>query len=164
MWNSQEIKSVKNAIIKKSIAKAFQVCISLVHDSFILEFSISISISTVTGISINITVISISISTALLLGRYRKIRTSFKTLVSKKTTIWWLKKSHSNNKLLEKTTPSSYQMEQKTFIEISCIYNIHAGEKNFCSCCFWRFVSRLDSDRWKNSKCTLVCTSLLLLL
>ena len=101
MWNSQEIKSVKNAIIKKSTAKAFQVCISLVHDSFILEFSISISISTVTGISINITVISISISTALLLGRYRKIRTSFKTLVSKKTTIWWLKKSHSNNKLLE---------------------------------------------------------------
>ena len=84
MWNSQEIKSVKNAIIKKSTAKAFQVCISLVHDSFILEFSISISIST-----------------ALLLGRYRKIRTSFKTLVSKKTTIWWLKKSHSNNKLLE---------------------------------------------------------------
>ena len=164
MWNSQEIKSVKNAIIKKSTAKAFQVCISLVHDSFILEFSISISISTVTGISINITVISISISTALLLGRYREIRTSFKTLVSKKTTIWWLKKSDSNDKLWEKITSSSYHMEQKKFMEAGYIYNMHTGENYFCGCYFWRFVSCLDSDRLKNLKCTLVCTSLLLLL
>ena len=37
-------------------------------------------------------------------------------------------------------------MEQKTFIEASCIYVIHTGEKIFCSCCLWRFVSRLDSD------------------
>ena len=25
-------------------------------------------------------------------------------------------------------------MEQKTLIEASCIYNIHTGEKMFCSC------------------------------
>ena len=91
------------------------------------------------------------------------MRTSFKTLVSKKTTIWWLRKSHGNDKLLEKITYSSYHMEQKN-IETSCIYNIHTGENCFCSCCFERFVSRLYSDRLKNLKCTLVCTSLLLLL
>ena len=44
--NSQEIKSVKNFIIKKSATKTFQVCIIIVYDSFILELSISISIST----------------------------------------------------------------------------------------------------------------------
>ena len=78
--------------------KHFQVFISIVYDSFILVLCVSISIST-----------------ALLLWRYglRKIRTSFKTLVSKKTTIWWMKKSHSNDKLLEKITSSSYHMEQK---------------------------------------------------
>ena len=107
-------------------------------------------------------IISISISTTLLL--WRKIRTSFKILVSKKTTTWRLKKSHSNDKLWEKITSSSYHMEQKTFIEAICIYNIHTGENHFCSCSFWKFVSRLDSDRLKNLKCTLVCTSLLLLL
>ena len=32
------------------------------------------------------------------------MQTSFKTLVSNKATIWRLKKSHSNNKLLEKIT------------------------------------------------------------
>ena len=83
--------------------------------------------------------------------------------VSKKTTMWRLKKSHSNDKLWEKITSSSYHMEQKTFIA-SCIYNIHTEESHFCSCYLWRFVSRLDSDRSKNLKCTLVCTSLLLLL
>ena len=56
-------------------------------------------------------IISISISTTLLLCR--KKRTSFKTLVSKKTTIWQLRKSHSNDKLWEKVTSSSYHMEQK---------------------------------------------------
>ena len=50
--------------------------------------------------------------------------------VSKKTTIWQLKKSQSNDKLLEKVTFSKYHMEQKTFIEASCIYNIHT-ERNF---------------------------------
>ena len=59
MWNSQKINSVKNVITKKSTAKAFQVYISVVYDSFILELSISISIST-----------------ALLLWRERKIQTS----------------------------------------------------------------------------------------
>ena len=70
---------------KKSATKVFQVCISIVYDSFILELSISISIST-----------------ALLLWRQREIRTSFKTLVSNKTTIWRLKKCLRNDKPLEK--------------------------------------------------------------
>ena len=119
----------KNKECKKhyhSAMNVFQVCIGIVYNSFILELGISI----------------ISISTALLLWRYCKIWTSFKTLVSKKATIWQLKKSHSNDRLLEKITSSSYHMEQKTFIEASCIYNIHTGEKNFCSCYFWRFSFR----------------------
>ena len=115
----------RKKLYHKSAMKVFQVCMIIVYDSFFLE-------------------LSISISAALLLWRERKIRT-FKTLVSKNK-IWWLKKSHSNDKLLEKITSSSYHMEQKTFIEASCIYNIHTGGKMFCSCCFWRFVSRLDSD------------------
>ena len=41
-----------------------------------------------------------------------------------------LRKSHSNDKLLEKRT-SYYHMEQKTFIEASYIYNIHTREKIF---------------------------------
>ena len=63
------------------------------------------------------------------------MRTSFKTIVSKKA-ILRLKKSHSNYKLLEKITSSSYHMEQKTFIEASCIYNIHTGKKNFAATVF----------------------------
>ena len=44
-------------------------------------------------------------------------------------------------------------MEQKTFIEASYIYNIHTRENFFyCSRYFWRFVSRLDSDKLKNFK------------
>ena len=38
-------------------------------------------------------------------------------------------------------------MKQKTFIKASCIYNIHTGEIFFCSCYFWRFVSRFDSNK-----------------
>ena len=76
---------------------------------------------------------SISISTALLFcfcGNNVK-HGLLLTFVSKKTTIWQLKKSHSNDKLLEKITSFSYHMEQKTFIEASGIYNIHSGEKIF---------------------------------
>ena len=129
MRNSKKIKSVKNVIIKQVSYESFS-SISMVYDNFILELSISISISP-----------------ALLLWRKRKIRTSFKTFVSDKTTIWRLKKSSSDDKHLEKIVLSSYHMEQKTFIEASCIYNIHTAEKRFCSCYFWRFVSRLDSER-----------------
>ena len=60
-------------------------------------------------------------------------------LVSKhlfQTTIWRLKKSHSNDKVLEKITFSSYHVEQKTFMEANCIYNIHSEGKIFCSGCF----------------------------
>ena len=74
-----------------------------------------------------------------------KIRTSIKILVPKKTTIWRLKKSQSNDKLFEKLTSSTHHMGWKTFIEGSYIYNIHTGEV-FCSWFFGRFVSRFDSD------------------
>ena len=106
----------KNKECKKhyhSAMNVFQVCIGIVYNSYILEHGISI----------------ISISTALILWRCRKIQTSFKTLVSRKTAIWLLKKSHSNDKRLE-ITFSSYHMERKTFVEASCIYNIHT-EGNF---------------------------------
>ena len=43
--------------------------------------------------------------------RYFKIQTSFRTLISKKTTISQLKESQSNNKRLQKTMTSSYQMK-----------------------------------------------------
>ena len=33
---------------------------------------------------------------------------------------------------------SSYHMEQKTFIEASCIYDIHTWEKSFCSCLLFK--------------------------
>ena len=40
-----------------------------------------------------------------------KIRAFFETLLSKKTKIWQLKKSQSNDKLLKKITCSSYHIE-----------------------------------------------------
>ena len=88
----------------------------------------------------------------LLLWRYCKIRISFKTLVSKKMTIWRLRKSRSNDKLLEKRTSSNYHMEQKTFIEASYIYNIHTGENIFLQLLLLKFVRRFDWDRLKNFK------------
>ena len=42
---------------------------------------------------------------------------------------------------------SSYHMEQKAFIEASCINDIHTREKLFCSCYFYRLVRRFFSDR-----------------
>ena len=38
-------------------------------------------------------------------------------------------------------------MEQKAFIEASCINDIHTREKLFCSCYFYRLVRRFFSDR-----------------
>ena len=55
------------------------------------------------------------ICTSLLLALHcgnqiRKKRTSLKTLVSKKATIWWLKISQNNDKFLSEMS-SSYHME-----------------------------------------------------
>ena len=52
-----------------------------------------------------------------------KIRTSFKSLVSKNATM-----------VVGKAVSSSYHMEYEIFIEAS--YNMHTGEKCFCSCSF----------------------------
>ena len=68
---------------------------------------------------------------ALVLALHYYCGDNVKYRLLQKTTIWRLKKSHSNDKPLEKITPSSYYMEQKTFIEASCIYNIHTAENCF---------------------------------
>ena len=47
-----------------------------------------------------------------------------------------MKKFHSNDKLLGKKTSSSYHMEQKAFVEASCMYNIHTGENIFAAATF----------------------------
>ena len=142
--NSQKIKSVKNFIIKKSPAKVFQV--SIVKYKTALFWNIALALV---------------LALHCYCERNVKYRLLPKHLLQRKRR---LKKSHSNDKLLEKITSSSYHLEQNTFIEASCIYNIHTGGKILCSCCFWRFVSRLDSDRLKNLKYTLICKGILLLL
>ena len=112
-------KECKKHYYKKSQLRIFFKYLSIVSDSFILKLSIGVSIST-----------------ARLMWRYgvRKIRTSFKTLVSKKMTIWWLEKSHNSDELLQKIISSSYHMEPKAYIEASCVFNIHTGETKNCSC------------------------------
>ena len=55
----------------------------------------------------------------------------------------------------------SVEMEEKTFIEASCVYNMHTGGNVFRSCYFWRFVSRFFWDRVKKLVFTLVCVSVL---
>ena len=47
----------------------------------------------------------------MILWIQNKIGTSFRTLVSKKAAIWWLKESQSNDKHLQKAVISSYQMK-----------------------------------------------------
>ena len=128
--NSHEIKTYE----------VFQVCISVVYDSFILQLSISIN------------------KLALVLALHCYCRDNVKHRLLSKNFF------QRKRKYLEKITSSSYYMKEKTFIEASCIYNINTGEKIFCNCCFGRFVRCLDSDRLKTLKCTLVCKSLLLLL
>ena len=59
----------------------------------------------------------------------------FEKLASKKATIRRLKKSHSNNKLLEKITSSSYHMEQKTSKQDASI-TLQSGEKFFAAAAF----------------------------
>ena len=102
----------KNSFIKKSVEQSKNksvknLIIKKVSHESIVYFILKLSIS-------------IRLSTALLLWSKCKI----------------LKNFFRNDKLLEKITSSSYHMEQKTLIEASYIYNIHTGEKNFCSCCF----------------------------
>ena len=74
----------------------------------------------------------------------------FKTLVSKKAITWWLKRTLYQQQNFTKKVSLSC-IEQKTFIEDeeSFTNGIHAGEKVFCSCYFWRFMRRWLSDRVK---------------
>ena len=44
----------------------------------------------------------------------------------------------------------SYQMEEETFTEVSCVNNLHTGEVGFCSCTFWRFVRLFSLERIRN--------------
>ena len=81
---------------------------SIVYDSFILEISIYISIRL-----------------HCYCGNNVKYGLFSKHLFQRKRQYGGWKKSHSNEKLLEKITSSSYHMEQKTSIGASCTYNIH---------------------------------------
>ena len=81
-----------------------------------------------------------------------------------KTTIWRLIKLHSNDKLLEKITSSSYHMEQKTFIEASYIYNVHTGENIFLQLLLLKVCKSLRFGQIRKLRGYLVCMSLLLLL
>ena len=58
----KKIKSVKKVIIKKSATKVFQVCISIVYDSFFWNLALALVL-------------------VMRYLQYRKIRTSFKILV-----------------------------------------------------------------------------------
>ena len=89
VWQSQ-YKECKNVMIKNVSCESLW-SISVVHNSFII--------------------LELWHNTAMLLWRKRKIRTSFKTLASKGTTIWWLKKCQRHDKVLEKITSDSYHME-----------------------------------------------------
>ena len=53
---------------------------------------------------------------------------------------------------------STYHTEEKTFIEANCISTMYTGEKSFCSCYFWRFVSPFNLEIVKN--CSIFCMSL----
>ena len=89
MWNSHRIMSAKNFIIKKS-AKVFPVCVSMTCDRFILELRLVLALRCYCG------------DTDL-----------FQNTCFKETTIWRLKNSHSNDKLLEKIVSFSYHIEEK---------------------------------------------------
>ena len=81
---------------------------SIVYDSFILEISIYISIRL-----------------HCYCGNNVKYGLFSKHLFQRKRQYGGWKKSHSNEKLLEKITSSSYHMEQKTSIEVSCTHDTH---------------------------------------
>ena len=114
--NSQKIKSVKNFIIKKSPAKVFQV--SIVKYKTALFWNIALALV---------------LALHCYCERNVKYRLLPKHLLQRKRR---LKKSHSNDKLLEKITSSSYHLEQKAFIEVSRIHNMHTGENFFAAAAF----------------------------
>ena len=68
--------------------------------------------------------------------------------------VWYTRESHFVTFVfaLYKTMSSGYHMEQKTFIEASCISIIHTGEKFLRNYCIWRFVSRFCPDSKKTSR------------
>ena len=78
-----------------------------------------------------------NLALSLVLALYGYCRHTIKyRLLSKKTTIWRLKKSRNNDKPLEKITSSGFHMKQKKFIEASFIYKIHTGENIFAAAIF----------------------------
>ena len=60
---------------------------------------------------------------------------------------YWIMCGPHNRDPMGITLLKCYLMEQKHFIKVSFISNIHTGENVFCSCYFWRFLSRFFSDR-----------------
>ena len=120
--NSHKIKNVKKIISKKSATKVFQVFISIVYIALFwyLALALVLALHCYCGDNIKYGLLS-------------------KHLFQRK---WqygcWKTAVDSNDKLLEKITSSNYHMEQKTFIEASCIYNIHTGEKCFLQLLLWK--------------------------
>ena len=82
------------------------------------------------------------------------MQTSFKTLFSKKATIWRLKESPTNfcKKSLSVTTwnkkHSSKQVVSSTYTLQFFLFCFFFGF--FCSCSLWRFASRFDLNRITN--------------
>ena len=52
---------------------------------------------------------------------------------------------------------TSYQVEQKTFIEASCTYDLHTGENAFYNLYIWRILCLYFLGRVKKPVHTLVC-------
>ena len=90
MRNNQKIKRVKNITIKE----------------FSYESLSSINLVYICKLYFGTLVLALHYG-----DKIRKIRTSFKTFVSKKAAIWWLKESQGNDKLLSKIMSFSYHME-----------------------------------------------------
>ena len=74
----------------------------------------------------------------VLLWRLCKIRTAFKTLISKTARTWWLKKNFR---------VASFGKTFKTFVKKNLTNKIQTGEKYFCRSYIWRFVNRFFSDK-----------------
>ena len=72
-------------------------------------------------------------------------QTSFKTLVSKQTTTWWLKKLHSNNKLCLPIITWIKKHSSKQVASIS-----YTLDKKVIAVDTLRIARHLDSDRLQN--------------
>ena len=88
------------------------------------------------------------------------MRTSFKTLASKKATTWRLKQSHSNDKLLRKVMSSSYHIAQKRLSKQVVPITYTLEKMVFTADIFKDLRVVSFQTKLKNMWYTLVCLSL----